>query len=61
MFHVKVENLMRIGAPNAVFDVLDCNLVCILHQEIIDFLLLCLGGHRLLVCRIRIRGLGKNL
>ena len=61
MFHAKVENLMRIGAPNAVFDVLDRNLALILCQEVIDFLLLCLGGHRLLVCRIRIRGLGKNL
>ena len=61
MFHAKVENLMRIGTLDTVFDVLDCNLVCILHQEIIDFLLQCLGGHRLLVCRIRIRGLGKNL
>ena len=61
MFHAKVENLVRIGTLDAVFDVLDSNLVCVLCQEIIDFLLQSACGHRLLVCRIRIRGLGKNL
>ena len=61
MFHAKVENLMRIGAPNAVFDVLDRNLALILCQEVIDFLLQPACRHRLLVCRIRIRGLGEDL
>ena len=52
---------MRIGTLDAVFDVLDSNLVCILCQEVIDFLLQPASRHRLLVCRIRLRGLGKDL
>ena len=61
MFHAKVENLMRIGTLDVVFDVLDRNLALILCQEAIDFLLQPACRHRLLVCRIRIRGLGKDL
>ena len=61
MLHAEVENLMRIGTLGGIFDVLDRNPAVILCQEVIDLFLQPASRHRLLVCRIRIRGLGKNL
>ena len=60
MLHAEIKNLMRIGTLDAVFDVLDSNLVCILCQEFIDFLLQPASRHHFFVCRILIRGLGKD-
>ncbi len=61
MLHAEIKNLVGIGTLDAVFDVLDSNLVCILCKEIIDFLLQPASRHHFFVCRIRIRGLGKDL